>query len=148
TAQAVVAEALAGGREWLEPDAVARLLAAYGIAFIRALPAADADDAARVAAPLLAEGGTVAVKLLSPDIAHKSDVDGVRLDLGSADAVRAAAQDILRRARARRPDARIEGVLVQPMALRPRAREVITGIADDAVFGPVIVFGRGGTAVE
>src|SRR5690606_27912203 len=74
-------------------------------------------------------------------------VDGVRLDLGSADAVRAAAQDILRRARARRPDARIDGVLVQPMALRPRAREVIAGIADDAVFGPVIVFGRGGTAV-
>ncbi|MFC3714676.1 GNAT family N-acetyltransferase [Luteimonas soli] len=147
-AQAVVADALASGREWLDPDAVARLLAAYGIAFVRALPAADADEAARVAAPLLADGGSVAVKLLSPDIVHKSDVGGVRLDVGSAEAVRAAAQDILHRARARHPDARIDGVLVQPMVRRPKAREVIAGIADDAVFGPVIVFGSGGTAVE
>jgi acetyltransferase len=147
-ARAVVAEALASGQQWLEPGAVARLLAAYGIAFAPSLPARDAEDAARVAAPLLEDGGTVAVKLLSPDIVHKSDVDGVRLNLGNADAVRDAAVDIVRRARERRPGARIDGVLVQPMALRPKAREVIAGIADDATFGPVVVFGRGGTAVE
>jgi acetyltransferase len=72
----------------------------------------------------------------------------VRLNLGNAEAVRDAAEDIVRRAHARRPGARIDGVRVQPMALRPKAREVIAGIADDATFGPVVVFGRGGTAVE
>ncbi|MGN7726344.1 bifunctional acetate--CoA ligase family protein/GNAT family N-acetyltransferase [Luteimonas sp. 22616] len=147
-AQAVVADALAAGQEWLEPEAVARLLAAYGIAFAPSLPARDADEAVRIAAPLLEDGGMVAVKLLSPDIVHKSDVDGVRLNLGSAESVRAAAEDIVHRAHAHRPGARIDGVLVQPMVLRPKAREVIAGIADDATFGPVVVFGRGGTAVE
>lgn len=147
-AQAVVDAALAEGRRWLAPDAVARLLAAYGIPLAPSLVALDADDAARVAAPLLAADKPVAVKLLSPDIVHKSDVDGVRLDLAHAEAVRAAAGDIVRRARERRPGARIDGVLVQPMARRPKAREVIAGIADDPTFGPVVVFGHGGTAVE
>src|SRR3546814_10340528 len=101
-AQAVVAEALAEGRRWLEPDAVASLLAAYGIPLAPSQVAADADEAVRIAAPLLECGGSVAVKLLSPDIVHKSDVDGVRLDLGSAAAVSDAADDIVRRARERR----------------------------------------------
>src|SRR5690606_13483888 len=81
-------------------------------------------------------------------IQQKSDVDGVRLNLVSADAVREAAAGILRRAGELRPDARLQGVTVQPMILRPKARELIAGIADDPVFGPVVVFGRGGTAVE
>src|SRR3546814_6260385 len=105
-------------------------------------------EAVLIAAPLRECVGSVAVKLLSPDIVHKSDVDGVRLDLGSTAAVRDAADDIVRRARERRPDARIDGVLVQPMARRSKAREVIAGIADDPTFGPVVVFGHGGTAVE
>src|SRR3546814_20805991 len=100
-AQAVVADALAEGRRWLAPDAVARLLAAYGIPLAPSQVAADADEAVRIAAPLLEGGGTVAVKLLSPDIVHKSDVDGVRLDLGSAASVRDAADAILRTPRAR-----------------------------------------------
>src|SRR3546814_6634380 len=74
-AQAVVAEALAEGRQWLAPDAVARLLAAYGIPFAPSRVAVDADDAVRIAAPLLEDGGSVAVKMLSPDIVHKSDVE-------------------------------------------------------------------------
>src|SRR5690606_34866057 len=147
-AQAVVADALASGQPWLAPDAVARLLAAYGIPFAPSWAAADAEQAVRAAAPMLEGGGAVVVKVLSPDIVHKSDVDGVRLDLGSADAVREAANDIIRRARERRPGARIDGVLVQPMVRRAKAREVIAGIVDDDTFGPVIVFGRGGTAVE
>src|SRR3546814_1802943 len=82
-AQAVVAEALAEGRRWLEPDAVASLLAAYGIPLAPSQVAADADEAVRIAAPLLECGGSVAVKLLSPDIVHKSDVDRSEEDTSS-----------------------------------------------------------------
>ena len=99
----------------------------------------------RRSSPLAA---TVAVKILSQDIPHKSDVGGVELDLTSEQAVRVAAGAILARAREKRPDAQIAGILVQPMVRRPRSRELICGIADDPTFGPVIVFGRGGTAVE
>ena len=147
-AQALVSAALAEGREWLDPVATARLLGAYGIAIAAPVLAADADAAVEAARPLLDAGHTVAVKVLSPDIAHKSDVDGVRLHLASAAAVREAAGEIIARARRLRPDARIDGVSVHPMVLRAKAREVIAGIADDPVFGPVVVFGRGGTAVE
>lgn len=147
-ARTLVDAALDAGQTWLDPLATTQLLAAYGIPMAPLWRADDADDAARIAAPLLAEGATVAVKILSPDIPHKSDVDGVRLNLANANAVREAAAGILQRARERRPEARIEGVLVQPTVLRPKARELIAGIADDPVFGPVIAFGRGGTAVE
>lgn len=147
-ARTLVDSALDAGQTWLDPLATTQLLAAYGIPMAPLWRATDADDAARIAAPLLAEGATVAVKILSPDIPHKSDVDGVRLNLANANAVREAAAGILQRARERRPEARIEGVLVQPTVLRPKARELIAGIADDPVFGPVIAFGRGGTAVE
>ena len=88
------------------------------------------------------------MKILSPDIIHKSDVGGVRLDLTSADAVRKAAADIFERAGRLKPGARIAGVTVQAMVRRPKARELIAGLADDPTFGPVVVFGRGGTAVE
>ena len=147
-ARTLVDSALDAGQTWLDPLATTQLLAAYGIPMAPLWRADDADDAARIAAPLLAEGATVAVKILSPDIPHKSDVDGVRLNLANANAVREAAAGILQRARERRPEARIEGVLVQPTVLRPKARELIAGIADDPVFGPVIAFGRGGTAVD
>src|SRR5205807_682855 len=82
--------------------------------------------------------------ILSPDIVHKSEVGGVRLNLTSERAVRDAVADILARARAVKPDARITGVTIHPMVVRPKARELIAGIADDPTFGPVIVFGRGG----
>ena len=97
---------------------------------------------------MLAGGQTAVVKILSPDIVHKSEVGGVRLNLTSAQAVADATADILARARAARPDARITGVTLHPMVLRPKARELIAGIADDPTFGPIIVFGAGGTAVE
>jgi len=147
-ARALVAEALAAGRRWLDPVATARLLGAYGIACVPPQLAADAYEAAELAENLIAGGATVTVKIASDDIAHKSDVDGVRLNLPNVAAVREAAEGVLRRARAQRPQARIDGVVVQPTVLRPKARELIAGIADDATFGPVIVFGRGGTAVE
>ena len=147
-AQAVVAAALAQGRDWLDPIEVTALLQAYGIPMTPAVCAADADAAVAAAEPLLARGQPVALKILSQDIVHKSDVGGVRLNLASAAAVREAAAGILERARQARPDARIDGVLVQPMIVKPKARELICGLADDPTFGPVVVFGRGGTAVE
>lgn len=147
-ARAVVDAALAEGREWLDPVATARLLAAYGIEIAAAVPATDAGSAVLAAHRWLDAGTPVAVKICSLDIPHKSDVDGVRLNLGDAAAVAAATDAVLERARALRPAARIDGVTVHPMVVRPRARELVAGIADDPVFGPVIVFGRGGTAVE
>ncbi len=124
------------------------LLKAYGIPSAPVMHARDAHEAMDLAQPLLERGASVALKILSPDIPHKSEVDGVRLNLTTLPAVQSAANAILSRARQLRPDARIDGLLVQPTIVRPKARELIVGIADDATFGPVIVVGRGGTAVE
>lgn len=147
-ARAVVRRVLDAGRTWLDPTEVAELFAAYDIPYVSSAMARDAAAAVRAAEALLATGAPVALKVLSPDIPHKSDVDGVRLNLGSVEAVREAATSILARAAELRPEARIEGLSVQPMIVRPKARELIAGIADDPVFGPVVVFGRGGVAVE
>jgi acetyltransferase len=147
-ARSVVENAAQRGRAWLDPIEITRLLAAYSIPIAPARLARNADEAAAAARPFLAEGSGVVAKILSPDIVHKSEVGGVKLNLTSEHAVREAVADILARARALRPDARITGVTIHPMVLRPKARELIAGIADDPTFGPVIVFGRGGTAVE
>ena len=147
-ARAVVGRAVAAGETWLDPAGVAALLAAYGIPTVGLTLAPDVDAAASAAWPIIAGGGAVALKVVSPDIVHKSDVGGVRLDLTSEADVRQAAADILARARALRPDARIAGFAVQPMVRRGARRELIAGLAEDPTFGPVVVFGRGGTAVE
>ena len=148
-AQAVrelVRSVLASGRTLMtEPEAKA-LLAAYGIpvAATRVVGA----DAASAAAMADAIGYPVALKILSADISHKSDVGGVVLGLDSAEAVREAAQAMLARVARARPEARIEGFTVQAMIRRHHAQELIVGATIDAVFGPVILFGQGGTAVE
>jgi acetyltransferase len=147
-ARAVVESAVRGGRAWLDPIETTRLLAAYSISIAPAQLARNADEAAAAARPFLEGGSGVVAKILSPDIVHKSEVGGVRLNLTSERAVRDAVDDILARARAARPDARITGVTIHPMVVRAKARELIAGVADDPTFGPVIVFGRGGTAVE
>jgi acetyltransferase len=147
-ARRIVGGAVAQGRTWLDPVEVNAMLSAYGIPAVP-IATADTPQAAREKAEaFLAEGRPVAIKILSRDVVHKSDVGGVRLNLSSAAAVEAAAGEMLEAVRAARPEARIDGVLVQPMIVRPHARELIAGIADDPTFGPVMVFGRGGTAVE
>ena len=146
--RAVIDGVLSEQRAWLDPIEITRVLSAYGIAITPATLARDAEEAVAVAKPYLAEGTPVVLKIQSPDIVHKSEVGGVRLNLGNERAVREAAADILRRAREAKPQARIGGVAVFPMIVRPKARELIVGIADDPTFGPVIVFGQGGTAVE
>jgi acetyltransferase len=87
-------------------------------------------------------------KIMSREIVHKSDVGGVRLNLTSAQAVHTAVAEIIANAKRARPDANIVGVTLQPMIVRPKAHELIVGIADDPTFGPVICFGTGGTGVE
>ena len=148
TARRVIAEALAAGKTWLDPLDVNRLFNAYGIPVSPAILARNGKEAVAAARPFLQQGQGVVVKVLSPDIIHKSDVDGVRLNLTSEKAVKAETEDILRRARAARPAARLSGVTVHPMIVRPKARELIIGLADDPTFGPIVVFGSGGTAVE
>lgn len=148
TARGIVADAIRDGRTSLDPPEIGRLFAAYAIPITPAILARDPPEAAAAATSFLGAAETVVVKILSRDIVHKSDVDGVRLNLTSTAAVQAAAADILTRARTARPDAQIAGVTVHPMVVRPKARELIAGIADDPTFGPVIVFGSGGIAAE
>jgi acetyltransferase len=144
-ARLVVQNGLTSGRTLLsEPEAKA-VLAAYGIPTVETHITGSAEDAALKAADM---GFPVALKILSPDISHKSDVGGVQLFLESAEAVKAAAQGMLARVARALPGARIQGFTVQRMAGRPGAHELIVGVASDPTFGPVILFGQGGTAVE
>jgi acetyltransferase len=93
-------------------------------------------------------GLPVAMKINSPDLTHKSDVGGVRLNIREPRTVRTAYREMLETIARAAPDARINGVTIEPMLERPNAREIMVGIAKDAVFGPIISFGAGGTAVE
>src|SRR5512132_3115603 len=107
--------------------------------------ASPGEEGATVARAL---GCRVALKILSPAVTHKSDVGGVALDLPDAAAVTAAANAMRRPLRQFRPDATLKGLTVQTMVRRPHAHELIIGVKTDRVFGPVILFGAGGTAVE
>lgn len=121
------------------------VLAAAGLPVAEARAVTDADEAARVAQEM---GFPVVVKILSPDILHKSDIGGVALDLRSADAVRDAANRVLVAARSHAPEARIDGCLVAPMIDTRNGVETILGVQVDPVFGPVVMFGLGGIFVE
>jgi acetyltransferase len=88
------------------------------------------------------------VKILSEDITHKSDVGGVTLGLEHDTEAGQAAADMLQRVARNKPTARIKGFTVQPMIRRPRAHELILGMYVDEAFGPLLMFGAGGTAVE
>lgn len=123
-------------------DALA-LVEAYGIPVARARVARDPDAAVAAAAAL---GYPVALKVLSPDIVHKSDVGGVRTGLADADQLRAAYAAMDDEVRRRAPGAAIDGVLVQRMV--PAGREMIAGITRDPLFGPLVMFGLGGVFVE
>lgn len=144
-ARAVLREALDAGHDVLSDPQAKRLLAAYGIATVETREARSVEDAQAAAATI---GYPVALKILSPDINHKSDAGGVALDLDNAEELREAAGAMLRRVQRHVPAARIDGFTVQTMVRRPRAQELIVGVATDALFGPVILFGHGGTAVE
>jgi len=143
--RAVIGTALAEGRSMLNEIEGKRILAAYGIPAVATEAARDAASAVAAAQRI---GYPVALKILSPDITHKSDVGGVALNLSSEAELVAAAEAMLVRVRARRPDARIDGFAIQAMIRRPRAHELIVGALTDPIFGPAIMFGQGGVGVE
>lgn len=144
-ARQIVQAVIADGRAMLTEYEAKQVLAAYDIPIVDTRIARTPQEAGRLA---VAIGKPVALKILSHDITHKSDVGGVRLDLRTPERVEEAAYDMLRTVAARRPDARIDGFTVQEMIHRPQARELIAGIAKDPTFGPVVLFGDGGLAVE
>ena len=144
-AREVVRDALAAGREWLDAADANTVLRAYGIPTVATARVDSADAAVEAAARM---GYPVALKIDSPQIIHKSDVGGVVLDLHNGDEVRNAAIRMRQRLARVLPQAHVRGYTVQAMARRPGAHELIVGIAADAVFGPVVLFGEGGTAVE
>jgi acetyltransferase len=144
-AQAVARDALSQGRSMLSEPEAKIMLAAYGIPVVETRIAHTAEQAVSAACEI---GFPVAVKILSPEISHKSDVGGVALDLETPEAVQAAATAMHRRLSGLRPEATLQGFSVQAMARRPEAHELIIGVTTDPVFGPVILFGHGGVAVE
>ncbi|WP_119418186.1 bifunctional acetate--CoA ligase family protein/GNAT family N-acetyltransferase [Desertibaculum subflavum] len=144
-ARDLIEKVLRDGRTGLTQAEALALLEAYGVPVVRTATAVTPDVAARIAAEM---NGPVALKILSPDISHKSDIGGVRLGLRSPQEVEAAAREMQTRIAALKPEARIDGFLVQLMAPRREAHELILGIGDDAVFGPFLLFGKGGVEVE
>ena len=120
-----------------------RLLGEFGIPFAETLAAPDADTAVRVAERI---GYPVVLKIDSPDVAHKTDVGGVRVGCGDATSVREGFRDVVGSVRARAPQARLDGVLVQRMIAG--GTEMILGVQRDPLFGPAIVCGFGGIFTE
>lgn len=142
--------ALADDRDLTEPEAY-RILTRYGISVPPFGVAQDADEAASIAGFL---GYPVALKIVSPDILHKTDVGGVRVGLTVESEVRCAYEGIVSSVRNRRPDARVEGVLVSrlvgcdPNLGSSDAVEVVVGVTCDSQFGHSVMFGLGGIFVE
>jgi len=141
----ILEQAVASGTGWLtEPDAK-QVLSAFGIPVVNTRTAVTPQEAAARAAEI---GGAVALKILSPDITHKREIGGVVLDLEGPQAVLDAATSMLERVSRARPEVSIQGFSVQPMVRRPGAYELILGVSSDPQFGPVILAGQGGSAVE
>jgi acetyltransferase len=138
-------QALSEGRTLLSEHEAKALLAAFGLPVPRSVVCTTKEAALAAAKDI---GFPVVLKIHSPDISHKSDVGGVRLNLQNEAMVASAFDDMMRHVRALRPQARIAGAVVQPMLRFAHAREVLVGVATDPVFGPVISFGAGGVAVE
>ena len=137
---------LSEGRELLTEPEAKQLLAAAGLPVVPTQVVGPSADAAVAAADAM--GYPVVLKILSQAISHKSDVGGVRLAIASAAELRQVATDMLQRVRTLRPDADLQGFTVQPMVKLRHAHELIVGASVDRLFGPVILFGAGGTAVE
>ena len=143
TAADIIQQSLDDGKTYLGELEGLSLLAAYGFKTLPTALAADADEAVALAEKM---GPPVVMKIVSPQILHKSDADGVMINLATPDAVHAAFLQISANAKQYNPAAEIRGVLVQKMA--PRGVEVIFGMNRYPTFGPLLMFGLGGIFVE
>ena len=144
-ARMVIEGALQDKRKVLSEMESKALLSAFHIPVAQTMVARSPNEALLIAQQL---GFPVAMKVNSRDISHKSDAGGVLLNLGNAQAVRAAYHEIIESVRRNRPGSCIDGVSIQPMIVKPNGRELMVGVSHDPVFGPVITFGAGGTTVE
>ncbi len=144
-ARLVIESVLTERRKVLTEMESKTLLSAFHIPVTETILARSAGEAMMIAMQL---GFPVALKIDSPDISHKSDVQGVVLNLMNGTAVRDNFNDMIERVKRLQPEARINGVTVQKMARTRRGREIYIGMVTDEPFGPVIVFGAGGTMIE
>jgi acetyltransferase len=147
-ARTIIEQALREGTTMLNEADGKDLVAAYGIPIVPTQVAANTAEVRSIAERIIASGHTVVIKILSPDVIHKSDVGGVRLNIASADDAVREAERMLDRVRAAAPNARSLRFTLSPMIRRPGALELILGMSVDATFGPLIMFGAGGVAVE
>ncbi|MFB1486448.1 MULTISPECIES: GNAT family N-acetyltransferase [unclassified Thiocapsa] len=144
-ARLIIEGVMAEGRKTLGTVEAKAILSAFRIPTMQAVLTRTPNEALMAAQAL---GFPVVMKINSPDLEHKSDVDGVRLNIDDAQSVRRTFTEIVERAKRLRPDARMEGITVEHMASTRAARELMVGVTRDRIFGPVISFGAGGTKVE
>ncbi|MBH2019893.1 MAG: bifunctional acetate--CoA ligase family protein/GNAT family N-acetyltransferase [Burkholderiales bacterium] len=144
-ARLIIENVLAERRKVLTEMESKTLLSAFHIPVTQTILARTANEAMMIATQL---GFPVALKIDSPDISHKSDVEGVALNILNATGVRDTFTEMMQTVARLKPNARINGVTVQTMARARRGREVCVGLVTDDPFGPVIAFGAGGTMIE
>ncbi|AQZ53036.1 acetate--CoA ligase family protein [Martelella mediterranea] len=132
-----------GARSWRNEATAKAALGAAGLPFAAEIIATNTEEAVLAVEKI---GGPVALKILSPDIQHKSDIGGVELDISGARDVAAAFDRIMASAATHAPRAEIDGVLISPMA--GRGTELILGTTTDPIFGPVVMVGLGGVFAE
>jgi len=145
SARLIIEGAMQGHRKVLTEMESKALLAAFHIPVARTVVAHSPNEALLIAQQL---DFPVAMKVNSPDITHKSDAGGVVLNLNNAHEVRAAYQHIMDNVLRNRPNAKVDGISIEPMVVKANGRELMIGVTSDPVFGPVITFGAGGIAVE
>lgn len=141
----ILTENIRSGRQWLSELDAKRILSAYGIPTTEPVFFRTPEEATQVAN---GESEPMVLKIVSSDITHKSDVGGVALNLRGPRQIETAASSMLEKIRTKQPHAKIEGFLLEKMITRKNSWELIVGINQDPQFGPVILFGEGGTAVE
>lgn len=144
-ARMIIEGALQERRKILSEMESKALLSAFHIPVAQTLVAHSPGEALLIAQQI---SYPVAMKINSPDITHKTDSGGIRLNLANAQAVRGAYHDIIESVQRNRPDAKLDGISIEPMIVKPNGRELMVGVTSDPIFGPIITFGAGGTAVE